>query len=451
MKRHTRGLHLFRRDLRLEDNTSLNHALEECEEVLGMFIFDSEQKEHDYFSYNGFDFMIESLEELRGGMDASQGRLLIMEGEAIGALSLIIEGYKPEALYFNEDYTPFSKERDSKIVELCARKGIECKSFTDAILFHPGSILTSNGSPYRIFSQFHNKTVKIDTGMPITKKGVFSNYSHDKALRNLPKKHNISMKRSIIGGRSEAMRITGMLRSYENYAKVRDYPAKEGTTMLSAHLKFGTISPREAIAHISLELGMEHPLARQIAWREFYYHIAYHYPSVFGTEFRKEYAHIKWRIDDNLLDAWKKGITGFPIVDAGMRELKETGYMHNRLRMITASFLTKDLHIDWRLGEKHFANYLVDYDPAVNNGNWQWAASTGCDAQPYFRIFNPWLQQKKFDGNADYIKKWVRELEKHSADDIHNWHIKGGNSTYVLPIVDHAVQRKISLHMFRKG
>jgi deoxyribodipyrimidine photo-lyase len=232
------------------------------------------------------------------------------------------------------------------------------------------------------------------------------------------------------------------LSNCKNYNLERDFPSLTATSTLSAYVKFGCCSIREVYYATLQQLGEEHPLLRQFYWRDFFTHIAYHYPHVFGHAFHRRYDAIDWKNQESLFWAWTKGMTGFPIIDAGMRELQQTGLMHNRVRMLAASFLVKDLHISWRWGERYFAQHLLDYDPCVNNGNWQWAASTGCDAQPYFRVFNPCLQQRKFDPDCVYIKRWVPELAQYSATQIHQWQQAAEHGTYPAPIVDHAEQTR---------
>ncbi len=223
----------------------------------------------------------------------------------------------------------------------------------------------------------------------------------------------------------------------------------DATSRLSAHLKFGTCSVREVYYAIVQQLSPEHPLLRQLYWRDFFTHIAFHYPHVFGKAFHPQYDNLVWDNNRGHFQRWAEGTTGFPIVDAGMRELNATGFMHNRVRMIVASFLTKDLHISWRWGERYFAQHLVDYDPAVNNGNWQWAASTGCDAQPYFRIFNPWLQQQKFDPDCQYIYRWIPELNGIPATIIHKWYSKHVDAPYPAPMLDHARESQIAKERYK--
>ncbi|MCM2325813.1 MAG: DNA photolyase family protein, partial [Candidatus Woesearchaeota archaeon] len=250
------------------------------------------------------------------------------------------------------------------------------------------------------------------------------------------------------GGRKEGLKILSSLGRFAGYSEDRNYPSRELTTKLSPHNKFGTLSIRETYYEITRQLGEFSVLLNELYWRDFFTHIGYFFPHVFGHAFKNKYDNIKWKDDELKFKAWCEGKTGFPIVDAGMRELNSTGFMHNRVRMITASFLIKDLHIDWRKGEKYFATKLIDYDPCVNNGNWQWAASTGCDAQPYFRIFNPWLQQERYDYECRYIKRWLPELKDIGYKSIHNIKnepVKG----YVSPIIRHDIEKDIALEMYK--
>ncbi len=239
------------------------------------------------------------------------------------------------------------------------------------------------------------------------------------------------------------------LKELQDYERTRNTPSLTGTSRLSAALRFGIVSSREAWWAIAQTLGNEHPLLRQLYWRDFFFSIGLYFPRVFTGCFHQKYNTIIWPNQAEWVSAWKNSRTGFPIVDAGMRELKETGYMHNRVRMIVASFLVKDLHCNWRIGEKHFADQLVDFDPCINNGNWQWAASTGCDAQPYFRIFNPWTQQQKFDAECIYIKRWLPELANIPAKTLHNlFKLDEALPGYVMPIVDHGIQSTMAKNLF---
>ncbi|MGA9530868.1 MAG: deoxyribodipyrimidine photo-lyase, partial [Candidatus Babeliales bacterium] len=254
------------------------------------------------------------------------------------------------------------------------------------------------------------------------------------------------------GGSSECKKRINLIRHLKHYHKTRNYPAMP-TSYLSPHLKFGTLSVRYAAAIITKELSPHHDLIRQLYWRDFYTYIAYHSPFVFGSSYKDKYNQLTWSKSKLRFKKWQQGLTGFPIVDAGMRQLNTTGFMHNRVRMITASFLIKDLHINWQWGERYFAQKLVDYDPSVNNGNWQWVASTGCDAAPYFRIFNPWLQQKKYDPQCIYIKQWIPELKDIPSQIIHTWYKKYSPKmkNYPYPMVNHEKESKAAIALYRSA
>jgi deoxyribodipyrimidine photo-lyase len=314
-------------------------------------------------------------------------------------------------------------------------------------------VLTNEGKTYSVFSQFFKKASQKEISLPeMTEGGKF--YSGNLSVAQVSLS-DFSIDRNLSlftkGGRIQALSVLQKIREFRNYENERDFPSVTGTTGLSAHNKLGTISIREFYHYVENELGRDHTLINELHWRDFFTHIAVAYPYVFKGAFKKKFDSLSWSNDEKLFDAWCRGQTGFPIVDAGMRELITTGYMHNRVRMIVSSFLVKDLHIDWKWGERYFASQLVDYDPCVNNGNWQWAASTGADSQPYFRIFNPWLQQKKFDPDCLYIKKWILELEGLSPKVIHSMD-KGQQLLgvdYPQPIVDHSKERNVALEAFK--
>lgn len=348
-----------------------------------------------------------------------------------------------DAVFTNRDYTPFSKRRDALLAKTCKNLHIAFEQYCDLLLHEPEQVHNTNNLPYKIFTPFHKMAQNLPVKQP--KKMSYQNFFIDA----------ISFACSIISSHDIKISLTDTLdhiKELHDYTTLRDFPSLNGTTHLSSHIKFGSISIRQLYYFICENLGENHPLLRQLYWRDFFHHIAYHFPHVFGNAFYLHYNNILWDNNEDFFEKWKNGITGFPIVDAGMRELKTTGYMHNRVRMIVASFLVKDLHIDWKKGEKYFATQLEDYDPCINNGNWQWAASTGCDAQPYFRIFNPWRQQERFDNECIYIKKWVTELKDLSAKDIHTLYKKDNSFfdtlNYPKPIVDHDVASKKAKEMF---
>lgn len=449
-----KSLFIFRRDLRLEDNTALIAALSESKEVACAFFFDPRQVNEDanpYFSKNAFQFMLLSLGELAMEIEKKGGKLRLFLGkpeDIIGKLDI-------DAVFVNRDYTPFSIKRDSELAKACKKGGIAFHSFGDALLCEPELVHKPDGKPYTVFSHYFRSASKFAVSKPT--KNTHSNYfkgelkgSDERLLYKMRKKLG-NKNTKIAGGRKRGLGILERISDFRHYASLRNLPAKDGTTKLSAHHKFGTVSIRETYHAIASGLSENHPLINEIYWRDFFTYIACHFPHVFGAPFNRKYENLRWKGNEARLLAWKEGKTGFPIVDAGMRELNATGFMHNRVRMIVASFLTKDLHIDWREGEMHFARHLLDFDPCVNNGNWQWSASTGCDAQPYFRIFNPWLQQKRFDPDCEYIKKWVPELSALPPRAIHALEKGNPPKGYPSQIVVHGEEARLSKFIFSQA
>lgn len=453
---YKKSLFIFRRDLRVHDNTGLIRSLTLSEHVIPCFIFDPRQVEqaNQYRSLNALHYMIESLQDLQEQLDSKGGKLYLFYGIAHEVVQDIIVQESIDAVFLNNDYTPFSIERDEAIKKVCLSHQLAFEPTDDLLLNPPDRIMTITKTPYARFTPFYKKALTISIDLP--KDTIFTNY-YRKPIKNSQEK---SIYKKILtkfndhlnlrGGTKPAENIIASLASFNHYERERDIPAI-ATTHLSAPLKFGTLSIRHVYHAIKAELGSAHPLLRQLYWRDFYTYIAYHSPFVFGHAFQKKYDHVWWNNDTDDFARWCAGQTGFPIVDAGMRQLNETGFMHNRVRMIVASFLTKDLHIDWQWGERYFAQQLLDYDPAVNNGNWQWAASTGCDAQPYFRIFNPWLQQKKFDPDCVYIKRWIPELHHVDPKIIHSWYNQKQVplSHYPKPIVDHRQESMLAKKVFK--
>ncbi|RPJ02846.1 MAG: deoxyribodipyrimidine photo-lyase, partial [Candidatus Aminicenantes bacterium] len=410
-----KALFIFRRDLRLKDNTGLIRALRDSEEVIPAFIFDPRQTgRHPYKSDNALQFLVASLAGLDRELRTRGSHLALFQGRAEKVVSALIRSEGLDAVHVNRDYTPFSRRRDAAIGDACREKNVAFVVSGDALLNEPADVAKADRSPYKVFTPFFRAARALAVRPP--RENALTNYSTRKIAaeageavyaRVLPRRNDRLFR---TGGRAEALRLLGQVGRLEDYERTRDFPAVDGTTGLSPHAKFGTISIREFHRAVTKRLGPGHPLLRQLYWRDFFTHVAFHFDRVFGRPFRAGYERLAWNDDPRRFRRWQEGTTGFPIVDAGMRQLNETGFMHNRVRMVCASFLVKDLRIDWREGEKYFATKLEDYDPCVNNGNWQWAASTGCDAAPYFRIFNPWLQQKRYDPEAVYIKRWLPEL-----------------------------------------
>lgn len=421
-KDYKTSLFIFRRDLRLDDNTALIEALKHSVTVIPCFIFDPRQyKAHPYLSVPALRFMVESLSDLEEQLNAAGGKLYIFEGEAHKIVEELIRSQSVNAVYVNEDYTPFSRSRDWQIKNICAKAKVGFHSYHDYVLNPPDSVKKQEGGIYTVFTPYLQKAMQQPVAKPTSNKA--SNYYQlpikleNRKLFERVKEE--SAKDIYHGGRSHALSILRKMANFKEYKSKRDIPSLDATTRLSAHHKFGTCSIRETYHTVYENYGPSHALINELYWRDFFTQIGFNFPHVLGEPFHPQFKNLAWDNDLCKFKAWCEGKTGFPIVDAGMRELNQTGFMHNRVRMIAASFLIKDLHIDWRWGEKYFAQKLVDYDPLVNNGNWQWAASTGCDAQPYFRIFNPWLQQEKFDAQALYIKRWVKELKDAEPEDIH--------------------------------
>jgi deoxyribodipyrimidine photo-lyase len=454
--RFKRSLFIFRRDLRIDDNTALKAALELSDELIPCFIFDPRlsNKQRKHFNYNSFQFLLESLQDLKMQLKGKAANLFLFSGLPENIISQIHKDTGIDAVFFNKDYTPFSRKRDDIIEKTCTELNIDVLTFHDSLLHEPGAVLTGKGQPYRVFSQFFKKASAQEIPLPVELDA--DNFYSEKlsmdqvslsSFKLFDKNPSIAVK----GGRASALSVLQDIWKFDNYDKERDVPSVKGTTYLSAHNKLGTISIREFYYYVVSELGKEHTLINELHWRDFFTHIAIEFPQVFTNSFKSKYDNIQWSNDASLFKAWCLGKTGFPIVDAGMRELNVTGYMHNRVRMIVASFLVKDLHIDWRWGERYFASKLVDYDPCVNNGNWQWAASTGADSQPYFRIFNPWRQQKRFDPECIYIKQWVPELTEVDSKAIHSLEhdpqLLGVD--YPQAIVDHAQERNLALSVFK--
>lgn len=456
-KPYKKSVFIFRRDLRLDDNTGLNAALRLSDVVIACFIFDPRQVDaaNSYRSMNAIQFMIESASDLAQTITQNDGQLYLFYGHPAEIIETLIAKEQIDAIFVNRDYTPFSIARDNEIAAIAQRSAVAFNQSDDLLLTKPEDIQTKTKTFYQIFSAFYKNASLIPVAVPVRQEeGVYytNHISNAQPLEKLyaqilPQKNDALM---MHGGATAGNKMLADIIKLADYATTRDIPAIT-TSLLSAYLKFGCISIRAAHHTICKTLGYSHPLLRQLYWRDFFTHIAFHVPHIFGHAFNKKYDALTWKDDPTRFTAWCTGMTGFPIVDAGMRQLNTTGFMHNRVRMIVASFLVKDLHIDWRAGERYFAQQLVDYDPAVNNGNWQWCASTGCDSQPYFRIFNPWLQQKKFDPDCVYIKQWVPELKNFAVQSIHNWYKNSTTelSTYPRPIVDHATQADYSKKLFR--
>ena len=442
------SLFVFRRDLRLSDNTALNNAFEQSKKVTLLFLIDPQQvgRDNDYRSLNAMQFMQEALIDLD---KQCSNKLNFLYGDPEKIVEFATQE-NIEALFINKDYTPFSLQRDAKLEKLCLKNKINFHSYDDLCLNSPESILTGQKKPYSIYTPYYKSASIVPLPKPKTVSGTVTSKKIDLTTKEWEKIFSYKNPDLFVNGtQTELENLLKRIKTIKNYQKERDYPALDQTTHLSAYLKFGLISARQLYWHLH-KLDPNHPIIKQLYWRDFYTQVLYYNPQVYKGAYHSKYNNLKWDNNKKNFLAWCNGETGFPIVDAGMRQLNKTGYMHNRVRMIVASFLVKDLHINWQWGEKYFAQQLVDYDPALNNGNWQWAASTGCDAVPYFRIFNPWLQQKKFDPKCEYIKKWIPELKELTPNEIHKYdNLKISVYNYPKPIVDHKKQAELAKKMFK--
>lgn len=478
------GIHWFRRDLRVAGNRALQWNWKQNQgRVVGVFCFDKKFLSRDDFSVNRFQFFINTLKELKEELESLGSDLLFLDIGPQDAFPELLKKLKtkPDLVTWNRDYEPFALKRDKDIAKLFQSESIETKDFRDHLLIEPLELEKSPAEGYQVYSPFARKWLEIFKEEKIQKRiaaektaldylekreknsrsPIFS-LSWESLIFENPYKNNLE-KYSDENNKSVTVEIpkAGSLRAYEklkgfaekvdSYGDNRDIPSLAGTSQFSLFLKNGSLTISQIISFLNLEAYKKKQSGKdkffsELIWREFYYHILYRHPRVESEAFLEKYKDINWENNKKWFEAWKEGQTGFPIVDAGMRQLKQTGWMHNRLRMIVASFLTKDLLIDWKWGEAHFMHLLLDGDLALNNGGWQWAASTGCDPQPYFRIFNPWLQSKKFDPNGEYIKKYVPELKDLEAKQLHEpIDIKG----YPKPIVDHSEQRDKALKLYK--
>jgi deoxyribodipyrimidine photo-lyase len=421
----------FRRDLRIEDNTGLWHALNSGYKVLPLFIYDSNilnKLESDDISIS---FLKKTLTALNKSLLKAGSGLVTLHGKPIEVLAQLMTNYNIKALYFNRDYEPYAIRRDTEITDWFNSQGIACFSYKDQVFFEMSEVTKNDGKPYTVYtpysskwlSQFQTDFTKEVPSSKLLNNCLKFNDNRFVSIESLGfTSHDIIIKPI----RLDELQIS-------RYDRTRDFPSLEGTSFLGPHLRFGTISIREVFRRTS-EINIV--FTKELIWREFFMQILFHFPKVEDQSFRPIYYRIVWLNNEEDFNKWCEGKTGFPLIDAGMRELKETGYMHNRVRMVVANFLTRHLLTDWRWGEAWFAKKLLDFDLSANNGNWQWAAGTGCDAAPYFRIFNPEIQIKKFDPQYLYIKKWIPEF---------------GTPDYPSPIIEHSYARDRAIKYYREG
>ena len=453
------GLFIFHRDLRIIDNNGLNLLDTNCKNIFTIFIFTPEQvtNANKFKSDNAVQFMIESLEDLSSQIRENGGKLYVFYGENEKIIEKCIKDFNIEIVCFNLDYSPYAIKRDKETIKLCEKMEVFVMYDHDYYLHQPGTIFTSTNTPYQKFTPYYEAALKKKVELPKPahkinfnrlKTPILGQLLLSDALKKFTKDNTNIL---VHGGRKNALLVLkNAINTQIHYSKTHN-DLEKNTSLLSAYIKFGCVSIRE----VYKSFKSKHDLIRQLIWRDFYANILYSFPYVLGSAMKSKYNTVKWHHNSKWFEAWKYGKTGFPIVDAGMRELNKTGYMHNRARLITASFLVKTLLISWEYGEKYFAKQLTDYDPASNNGNWQWIASTGADSQPFFRIFNPWEQAKKYDPEAEFIKKWIPELKNVPVKDIMNWEEAEKYPIYKTldypkPIVDYKKQKELALKMYSK-
>lgn len=422
----------FRRDLRLNDNVGLFEALKSNNAVLPLFIFDSEILDQlSSKEDKRVGFIHRTLSNLHIELLKIGSTMLVMHGSPLSVFEKLLDAYAITSVYANSDYEPEAINRDAIILSFLKGKGVDLKLFKDQVIFEKSEIVKDDGSPFKIFTPYSKAWKrKLENGKMelFASEKLQSNFLKTNPIR-IPSLDEIGFKEVEISS-SQPLIDKEIIRKYD---ETRNFPFINGTSNLSVPLRFGTISIRDLV---KIALDLNEQFLNELIWREFFMMILYHHPYVASSCFKKKYNDIVWRNKEDEFKKWCLGETGYPIVDAGMRELNETGLMHNRVRMIVASFLVKHLLIDWRWGEAYFAEKLLDYELSSNNGNWQWSAGCGCDAAPYFRIFNPHEQLKKFDPDLIYTKKWVKNLYQ---------------SDYPAPIVEHTFARERCLKVYKEG
>lgn len=420
----------FRRDLRLEDNIGLFEALSSRYPVLPIFIFDRNILDRlDDKKDRRVDYIHQALSTVNSELKVLNARLNTFYGDPIEIFKMLSEEYTLQAVFCNQDYEPQAIKRDEEIHEFLKEQNIAFMTFKDQVVFDKKDVLKNDGTPYTVYTPYSRKWKELLKVENYKSYGPdYSNFFKQK-FAEIHKLKDIGFEKTDIN--FETPKLDESI--IDEYDKYRDYPAMQWTTQLGTALRFGTISIRKCVAFALIHNQV---WLNELIWREFFMQILYHFPKSANHSFKAKYDNIKWRNDEREFQQWCEGKTGYPIVDAGIRQLNNTGYMHNRVRMIVASFLCKDLLIDWRWGEAYFAQKLNDYDLASNIGNWQWAAGSGCDAAPYFRIFNPTTQTEKFDKKLEYIKRWLPEL---------------GTDSYPEQIVEHSFARERALKVYEQA
>jgi len=418
----------FRRDLRLEDNFGLFQALQSKYLVVPLFIFDDTILDSLPKNDARVGFIYESLSKINAQLQETGSSLLIKKGKTLDVWSSFLQEFDVREVFFNKDYEPYAIQRDTAIREFLETNEIITYSYKDQVIFEEKEITKADGLPYTVYTPFKNKWLeKYKSMTPVQE------YDTEAHFSNFHKNNFTFPTLEQIGFEESSLKVKPHnLKFISNYQEIRDFPALDKTSYLSPHLRFGTVSVRKLV---NWAFHKNDVFLSELIWREFFMQILFSFPKVVTQNFKSAYDGIQWRNDEADFKHWCTGTTGYPMVDAGMRQLNETGYMHNRVRMVVASFLCKHLMIQWQWGEAYFAEKLLDYDMSANVGNWQWAAGTGCDAAPYFRVFNPEIQQKKFDEKGIYVRKWIREFDL----------------GYGKPMVEHAMARDRAIATYKAG
>jgi deoxyribodipyrimidine photo-lyase len=470
---YEKSLVWFRRDLRDFDHAALYHALKNSSQVFCIFVFDTEildklENKQD----RRVEFIWESVHELKTALQASGGDLIVKYGYARKLIPALALELNVHGVFANCDYEPNALARDTEVAKALAEHNIKFYGFKDQVIFEKDEILSLSGKPYSVFTPYKNAHLKKLNDF------YLKPYPVDSYIHNLAKvtpselisledmgfaRTNLAEMRLPTGMRGGKQLLADFETRMDKYKDARNFPAVKGVSYLSVHLRFGTVSIRHLArqARNRMDIGSQTWLS-ELIWRDFYFQILYHNPQIAaGKAYKTEFENLPFPNNQALFKAWCEGKTGYPLIDAAMRQINQTGFMHNRLRMVAASFLVKDLLIDWRWGERYFAENLIDFDLSANNGGWQWAASTGCDAQPWFRIFNPMTQSEKFDATGKFIRKYVTELVNCSDQEIHApWQVPllrqqsigvVIGKDYPAPVIDHAAQRALALDLYKNG
>ncbi len=463
----------FRRDLRDYDHAALYNALLTSKQVYCIFVFDTDILDKlKQKADRRVEFIWESVQELKTALQNKGGDLIVEYGKACKLIPSIAASLHIDAVFTNHDYEPSSNKRDQDVTKVLTQYNIQFRSFKDQVLFEKDEILTLNNKPYSVFTPYRNSVLKRLTDKQLAAYPV--DFYTDRLAKTIPTEivslKSMGFKRSNLSQMRLPTGMSGGLQLFDefsnriaSYKDARNYPAIKGISYLSTHLRFGTVSIRH-LARTARQIGNNGATAwlNELIWRDFYFQILHHHPHIAaGKSFKSNFNDIPFPNNETYFEAWCEARTGYPLIDAAMRQINQTGFMHNRLRMVVASFLVKDLLVDWRWGEQYFADQLIDFDFSANNGGWQWAASTGCDAQPWFRIFNPITQSQRFDAHGKFIRKYIPELSNCSDKEIHApWlmssvrqqelGIKIGKD-YPEPIVDHSNQRLLTLDLYKQA